>query len=79
MVDVHAHEVLHMMEGCSYTSKEELKWAIAERFGAEQSFMTCSAKGLNIDALIDLLEKKGKFKPTTDGFTMDITKVCDSY
>ncbi len=67
-----------MMEGNSY-SKESLKVAITEKFGSEQLFHTCSAKGLNIDSLIDFLEAKGKFKATEGGFTMDIEKVCSDY
>ncbi len=78
MADIHAHEVLHMMEGNSY-SVESLKEAITEKFGKDSLFCTCSAKGLNIDNLIVFLEQKGKFKPTAEGFTMDITKVCEDY
>ncbi|MFI3292971.1 MAG: YecH family metal-binding protein [Rikenellaceae bacterium] len=78
MADIHAHEVLHMMEGNSYTV-ELLRCAIAEKFGADATFCTCSAKGLTIDKLIVFLEAKGKFKPTDNGFTMDITKVCEDY
>lgn len=75
----HAHEVLRMMEGNNYATKSELHNAIAEKFGAESKFHTCSVKGLGIDAIIEFLEKKGKFKPLDGGFTMDITKVCKSY
>ncbi|MFR9651463.1 MAG: YecH family metal-binding protein [Rikenellaceae bacterium] len=79
MADIHAHEVLHMMEGYDYASKESLKQAITAKFGAEQTFRSCSVKGLAVDALVDFLESKGKFKPSSQGFTMDITKVCDGY
>ncbi|MFR9566609.1 MAG: YecH family metal-binding protein [Rikenellaceae bacterium] len=79
MVDIHAHEVLHMMEGNDYASKEALRQAIETKFGKEQRFKTCSTKGLDIESLIIFLEKKGKFKPSCGGFTMDITKVCKSY
>lgn len=79
MVDIHAHEVLHMMEGNSYASKHDLKGSIVENFGLRQTFHTCSAKGLGIDELILFLEKKGKFKAVSDGFTMDIAAVCESY
>lgn len=79
MIDIHAHEVLHMMEGNNYSSKEVLKQAVEAKFGIEQRFRTCSVKGLDIESLIVFLEQKGKFKPSSDGFTMDITKVCSSY
>ena len=39
----HGHEVLHMMEGHSYASKQELVDAIIAKFGAEERFCTCSA------------------------------------
>ena len=75
---VHAHEILRMMEGNSYTTGS-LYQAIVEKFGQETRFHTCSADGLNADEIIQFLIGKGKFKPTEDGFTMDITKVCDTY
>lgn len=81
MEEIHAHEVLRMMEGNNYNTKAELRDAIASKFGENSRFYTCSVKGQDIDALIDFLEAKGKFKPTQGGcgFTMDITKVCESY
>ncbi len=78
MNDIHAHEVLRMMEGNSY-STATLREAIIQRFGADQLFHTCSAKGLGVDALIEFLTAKGKFRPEADGFTVDLTKVCDEY
>ncbi len=77
-MDIHAHEILRMMEGNSYTT-ESLQNAIIEKFGEDASFHTCSAEGLDASGIIKFLVEKGKFKPTTDGFTMDITKVCDTY
>ncbi len=79
MEDIHAHEVLHMMEGKDYGSKEILRQAITAKFGAEQTFRSCSVEGLVIEELVDYLEAKGKFKPSSGGFTMDITKVCSGY
>lgn len=76
MEQLHAHEVLHMMEGNSY-SEATLKEAISKRFGESQHFYTCSAKDMNVDELIAFLKKKGKFMPSDNGFTVDISKVCD--
>ncbi len=75
----HGHEVLHMMEGNSYTTKQILVDAIVERFGAEERFYTCSAEGMTAAELVDFLEARGKFKPASAGsdFTVDITKVCN--
>ncbi len=81
MNQVHAHEILRMMEGNNYPTKAILKESIIQKFGENQLFHTCSAKGLDADAIIEFLEKKGKFKCSDDmsSFTMDINKVCDSY
>ncbi len=81
MIEIHAHEILRMMEGNNYPTKEALCSAIVDKFGYDARFHTCSATGLDADAIIDFLEAKGKFKPSDSsmGFTMDITKVCDSY
>ena len=77
MEQLHAHEVLFMMEGNSYT-EESLKSAIKQKFGEDQLFYTCSAEGMNIDELIIFLKERGKFKPAKTGnFTVDIDKVCN--
>ena len=78
MNEIHAHEVLRMMEGNSY-SKTSLKAAIIDKFGSEVQFNTCSAEGMNTDEIIEFLTAKGKFKSTEDGFTMDMNKVCSDY
>ena len=76
MEELHAHEVLHMIEGNSYTDTS-LKKAIIQQFGESQLFYTCSADNMNIDELIQFLKEKGKFMPLNDGFTVDISKVCN--
>lgn len=76
MEPLHAHEVLHMMEGNSY-SESSLKEAIVRKFGKDQRFYACSAENMDVDRLILFLKQKGKFMPAEDGFTVDITKVCN--
>jgi probable metal-binding protein len=76
MEQLHAHEVLHMMEGNSY-SEDSLKEAIIKRFGEKQTFYACSAEDMDIDELIMFLKARGKFMPANDGFTVDISKVCN--
>ena len=75
----HGHEVLHMMEGNNYATKQHLINAITERFGTDEQFYTCSAEGMTAAQLVDFLEEKGKFMPATaeEHFTVDITKVCN--
>lgn len=72
---IHAHAVLHMMEGHQYT-EASLKDAIIKEFGADQRFYTCCAQDLDADALIEFLKGRGKFKPMEEGFTVDKSKVC---
>ena len=66
----------YMLKGNSY-SESSLKKAIIEKFGEDQRFYTCSAENMDIDELIEFLKMKGKFMSTDEGFTVDITKVCN--
>lgn len=77
MEQIHAHEVLHMMEGKSY-SENSLIEAIKVQFGEDQQFYACSAENMDAYELLDFLKRKGKFMPTEeDGFTVDTSKVCN--
>ena len=67
MEQLHAHEVLHMMEGNSY-SESSLKEAIIQKFGEHQHFYTCSAEDMDADKLIEFLKAKGKFMPADGGY-----------
>ncbi len=75
----HGHEVLHMMEGNNYSTKQQLVDAIIERFGVDERFYTCSAENLTAAELVDFLAERGKFMPGSGSsdFTVDITKVCN--
>ncbi len=74
----HGHDVLHMMEGNKYESKEQLVAAIIEKFGAEERFHTCSAEGMDASEIVDFLAKKGKFLFANEkAFTVDTTKICN--
>jgi probable metal-binding protein len=77
MMDVHAHEVMHMMMemNCVF-SRESLTQAIIERFGADAKFCSCSASGMGVDAVIDFLESRGKFVARDDGFNTARDKIC---
>ena len=57
MEQLHAHEVLHMMEGNSYTELS-LREAIIQKFGEQQRFFTCSADNMDVDTLIEFLKRK---------------------
>ncbi|SPW33129.1 putative metal-binding protein [Edwardsiella tarda] len=63
---IHGHDVMHMMlaSATPYT-RETLIAAIAQRFGADARFHTCSATDLSAADLVDLLAARGKFVPPT--------------
>lgn len=73
----HGHDVLHMMEGNSYDTKEDLVKAIIAHFGADELFHTCSADGMTASELVDFLAERGKFMPASAGFTVDSSKICN--
>lgn len=77
MSSIHGHEVMQMMiaSGESYTV-ESLEAAIIARFGAQARFHTCSAEHLSAAELVQFLAQKGKFIPTSEGFTTQAGKIC---
>lgn len=76
MEQIHGHEVLQMMKGHSY-SESSLRKAIIDRWGAHQLFYTCSADNLSVDDLILFFKEHGKFMFAGDGFTVDVSQICD--
>ena len=68
-----------MMEGNSYSSREELTEAIIARFGRQERFYTCCAENLTAEELVDFLAARGKFRPAGagDDFTVDSSKICN--
>jgi probable metal-binding protein len=78
MTDIHAHDVMHMMlEKGGVFSRESLAQAIVERFGADARFCSCSAAGMDVNAVIDFLESRGKFVASDDGFNTAQDKICN--
>ena len=74
----HGHEVLEMMFGSSYSSREELVNAIINKFGVEERFYTCSTENMTAAELVDFLGAKGKFMPAAgNSFTADKSKMCN--
>lgn len=74
---VHGHEVMQMMvaSGRSYT-KEQLREEIADRFGPEARFHTCSRSNMSAGELIVFLESKGKFVESDGGFHTSPDRIC---
>ena len=70
----------HVTESTSGQKDIQKTWwkeAIVKTFGEDQRFYTCSAENMDADELIVFLKQKGKFMPIENGFTVDITKVCN--
>lgn len=62
-------------EGSVYT-KAMLRAAIAECFGEETRFYTCSAENMTADELVAFLEIRGKFIHEGEGFRTDPESIC---
>jgi probable metal-binding protein len=76
--DIHGHEVMRMMlESGEVYDEARLEAAIHAKFGASARFCTCSASGMTARQLIEFLAAKGKFVPTSEGFSTDPAKICD--
>ena len=78
MEQLHAHEVLHMMEGNSY-SEASLKEAIVKTFGEDQRFYTCSAENMDADELIVFLNGMGSLLESSCGINRDGKRELDYY
>jgi probable metal-binding protein len=77
MESVHGHEVLKMMLGSETAwTAATLVAAIKEKFGEQARYHTCSARGLDAEALVAFLAQKGKFIDEGQGFTTSPDKIC---
>lgn len=77
MESVHGHEVLKMMlEAETPWTAATLAAAIKEKFGEQARYHTCSASGLDAEALVAFLAQKGKFIDDGQGFTTSPDKIC---
>jgi probable metal-binding protein len=65
-----------MLENGGSFTKQSLRDAVVKHFGADARFHTCSAEGMTAEQLIDLLEAKGKFVATENGFNTQSDKIC---
>ena len=78
MNEIHAHEVMHMMlEQDGGFSRESLAQSITDHFGVDAKFYACSAAGMDIPAVINFLESRGKFIAQNDGFNTAQDKICN--
>lgn len=74
---IHGHEVMHLMLELGGTFTEaSLQAAMATRFGADARYHTCSAEGMDAEALIAFLKAKGKFTSQPQGFQTSEERIC---
>lgn len=77
-MEIHAHEVMRMMlEQNTDFSRESLAEAITKHFGSDARFHSCSQAGMNVHAVIDFLESRGKFVARPDGFNTAPDRICN--
>jgi len=75
---IHAHDVMNMMieSRASYT-RESFKLALADNFGENAQFHTCSLQGLTSDDLLSFLFQRGKLSGEIEGeFRMEPLNMC---
>jgi probable metal-binding protein len=75
---IHAHEVMHMMldSGKSYT-RESFKADLAEKFGADARFHSCSVNNMSAGDLLEFLAERGKLAGDINTeFSMDPLNMC---
>lgn len=75
---IHGHKVMELMlaHGQSLT-KDVLKSLMQQTFGEQARYHTCSASEMDADALIEFLEKKGKFIHSDDGIATAADRICN--
>ena len=77
MTEIHAHEIMHMMlEQDEGFSRGSLAQAIVARFGEDARFYSCSAEGMDVNAVIVFLESRGKFVARDHGFNTAQGRIC---
>ncbi|MCG9696374.1 YecH family metal-binding protein [Shewanella sp. Isolate11] len=75
---IHGHQVMEFMISLGRAvSKLELEHLIAERFGEQARFHTCSASEMDAKQLIAFLEKKGKFTESATGVETSADRICN--
>mgnify|MGYP000023884347 FL=1 len=66
----HAHEVLGMMLGQTFT-EESLLAAMRNTFGDDATYYSCSQSDMTAEQLLAFLKSKGKFVEVEGGFTLN--------
>ena len=69
-MEYHAHEVLGMMIGQTFTD-ETLLAAMRETFGDDAKYYSCSQSDMSAEQLLGFLKSKGKFVEVPGGYTVN--------
>jgi len=75
----HGHEVMRLLgaAGPEGITRAQLAATVAEQFGADARFHTCSAEGLTLDGLLGFLSERGKVVERSDRVHVEMGKMCD--
>ncbi|BCV37204.1 MULTISPECIES: YecH family metal-binding protein [Shewanella] len=74
---VHGHQVLQLLlEQTAPIKRDDLKALMQERFGRDARYHTCSAEGMDAEALLNFLAAKGKFIESSQGLSTLESKIC---
>jgi len=73
---VHGHEVLLLLEADRAFTRDSLQAEIAERFGEDARFHTCSSPDMRAGELIEFFETRSKFRSVEGGWRVDRDEIC---
>ncbi|MGY3571020.1 YecH family metal-binding protein [Vibrio paucivorans] len=74
--EIHAHKVLNLLRENSMT-EAELRTAVAQQFGPEARFHTCSKQGFDLDALLVFFIQREKVIKQGEKWTLNAERVCN--
>ena len=76
-LNVHAHEVLHLIVGAETSwTVESLRSEVETRFGPDARFESCSARDMDFDQLLQFLLQRRKIAVIDGAVTADPAKIC---
>ena len=74
---IHGHDLINLIHHAEPAfTRVGLAAAVAERFGPQPRFHTCSAAGMTLDGLLEFLLVRGKIVERDGRFYTDMSKVC---
>ncbi len=75
---IHGHEVLRLIAAARPPlTRDDLRRQVAERFGSDARFHTCSGENLTLDELLEFLHHRGKVVEQGGFLRTDIGLMCD--